>query len=253
MRVVGAWFALFALVASLHVSFGVKRAEAAPAAAVRPLNGVWDRQKRAADDLWEELTEGGGRASDHEHWERIVRRSSLEWYDPYYEDDTQHIVDVQDYYRYVLEQDWYAEPQQDLLASNWGGDQARIQVEDDYIHMEKPIPGRYIVMLDASANERMLDHAITVLQQAHVESEGEIRTEHITPIRNLGLGFTATMNNKAVALVSSKGFVLLHSNNMVFSQLMLINLIYFVLFGAVSCAKLLRYTFNFPTNLCITT
>jgi hypothetical protein len=188
------WTALLFFACVLVSLGGGGRAEAAPSAT--------ERLKRAADDLWEELTEGGGRASDHEHWERIVRRSSLEWYDPYYEDDTQHIVDVQDYYRYVLEQDWYAEPQQDLLASNWGGDQARIQVEDDYIHMEKPIPGRYIVLLDSTADVETLDKTVAVLQRAHTESEGRIRAEHITPIRNLGVGFMATMNSKAVELVS---------------------------------------------------
>ena len=218
MSVVGNWLAFFALVGCLHVSLGGEPAETAPAAAARPQNVVRDREKRAADDLWEELTEGGGRAGSHEHWERIVRRS-VDWYDPYYEDDTQHIVNVQDYYRYVLEQDWFAEQQhsrQDLLSAimyEWRGDQASIQINYNYKHIQKPIPGRYIVMLDSLADEGMLDHAITVLQRAHEESEGRIRTEHITPIRNLGLGFTATMNSKAVALVSFlKGFVYLHKN-----------------------------------------
>ena len=198
MRAVVVWLALVTIVACLHASLG---AEAAPATIVRPSrNG-----KRAAEDRWSELTEGEGRANDHEHWERIVRRSAV-WYDPYYEDDTQHIVDVQDYYRYVLEQGWVAEPRRQYvwaqMLQNFRGEQARIQIEDDYTHVQKRIPGRYIVMLDSAAGEEMLDRAIAVLMRAHAESDGMIRAEHITPMKNLALGFTATMNSKAVALVS---------------------------------------------------
>ena len=197
MRAAGAWLALFSLVACLHLSLGGELGvDAAPTAG---------EEKRAAEDLWRELTEGEGRASDHEHWERILRRSAA-WYNPYYEDETRHIVDVQDYYRYVLEQeDWYVEPQpeQDLarVLQEWRYP-ASIQLENDNPHIEKPIAGRYIVMLDSAADDATLDRTLSVLQRAHAESDGLIRTEHITPLRNIGVGFTATMNRQAVALVS---------------------------------------------------
>ena len=169
-------------------------------------------EKRAAEDLWRELTEGEGRASDHEHWERIVRRSAA-WYDPHYEDDTRHIVDVQDYYRYVLEQEDWEDEEQDrqeelaaLMRSFFtNGDGGEVSVQETARKsdkdIQKPIPGRYIVMLDSSAKQQTLDRTIAVLQRANVESEGRIRADHITPLRSLGVGFTATMNSKAVELV----------------------------------------------------
>ena len=193
------WFALFSVFAYLQFSLGDggrhKEVEAASASE--------ERQKRAADELWRELTEGDGRAEDHEHWERIVRRS-VQWRDPYYEDDTSHIVDIQEYYRYVLEdEEWLPEPDQDFarILHAWS-DPATIQLEDDYMHMQKPIRGRYIVMLDSSAEQETLDRTIAVLQRAHTETGGMIRADHITPLRNIGVGFTATLNSRAVALVS---------------------------------------------------
>ena len=196
--------ALFSLVVFLHVSLG--GAEAPPGASLDSL----EHRKRAADELWSELIEGEGKADDHDHWERIVRRS-VEWYDPYYSDDTLHIVNVQDYYRYVLEEQGWEDDmsEQELLLSRMLGraywninEQANVQIEDTENQMQKRIPGRYIVMLDSSADDYALDRTIDILQDAHRESEGRIRADHITPMRNLGHGFTATMNSKTVELVS---------------------------------------------------
>ena len=119
-------------------------------------------------------------------------------------------MDVQDYYRQVLENDWHedseawAEEELLRLMEVWlEGDQAAAQSESHYVkEVQKRIPGRYIVMLQSSANEHVLDKTIALLQHAHTESEGRIRAEHISPIRSLALGFTATLNNKTVQLVS---------------------------------------------------
>ena len=202
--------ALFSLLACLHVSLG--GAEAAPATSRDSV----EHQKRAADDLWDELTEGEGKAENHDHWERIVRRSARYWNDPYYSDDTQHIVNVQEYYRQVLEeQDWSDVDREAELArlmqpawhtgghAYFDGGRASVQNQDMMRDMQKPIPGRYIVMLDSSADSSTLDRTIAILQNAHTESEGRIRADHFTAMRNLGVGFTATMNSKTVELVSS--------------------------------------------------
>ena len=187
-------------IACLHVSLG--GAEAAPTAPQESL----EHRKRAAEDLWDELTEGRGKAVNHDHWERIVRRAARGWNDPYYSDNTLHIVNVQDYYRQVLE-DWTdSQREQELarLMQPWNsehiGNQANVQTEN--VEMQKRIPGRYIVMLDSSADGYTLDRTIAILQHAHRQSEGRIRAEHITPMRNLGVGLTATMNSKTVELVS---------------------------------------------------
>ena len=165
------------------------------------MNQKLERQRRAAEYLWIELTEGEGKAENHERWETIVRRSARGWYDPFYLDDTAHITSVQDYYRHILESGW-EEAENDLKFYY----QVQTQrIEKAYLTMEisKPIPGRYIVMLQSHSDETILDRTITILQQAHTESEGRIRAEHITPMRSIGPGFTATMNSKAVELVSA--------------------------------------------------
>ena len=182
---------LMLMLFALQISMG--GAEAAPAA---------PQEKRAAETLWDELTEGEGKADDHDHWERIVRRS-VGWYDPYYSDDTLHIVNVQQYYRQVLEEQDWSDPEEELARLMHPLNYADAQNKDVYVkEMQKQIPGRYIVMLDSSADGPMLDKTIAILQQAHRESEGRIRADHITPMRNLGVGFTATMNSKTVELVS---------------------------------------------------
>ena len=184
---------LLLVIFEVHISLG--GAEAAPAASQ-------EHHKRAAEILWNELIEGEGKADDHDHWERIVRRS-VNWYDPNYEDDASHIVNVQEYYRQVLEdQDWRS-PEEELAGLMHTSHFANAQNKGAYVkEMQKPIPGRYIVMLDPSASVALLDRTIAILQQAHRESEGRIRADHITPMRNLGVGFTATMNSKTVELVS---------------------------------------------------
>lgn len=167
------------------------------------------RQKRAAEELWNELTEGEGKAESHEHWERIVRRSAQDWNSPFYVDDTQHIVNVQEYYRQALENGWSDEREAELarlMQENnlWGPVNARIQTQGQIMSStdeQKNIPGRYIVMLNSEADEQVLDRTIALLQQAHVESNGKIRTDHVTPMRHLR-GFTATMCSKTVELVS---------------------------------------------------
>ena len=194
------------LLTCLQITLG--GAEAAPAASENSL----EHGKRAAEDIWNELTEGVGKADNHEHWERIVRRSAS-WYDPYYTDDTQHIVNVQEYYRQVLdEQDWN-DPEEELarlMGPFFDGSKVNVQNGGGKdIDVQKPIPGRYIVMLDSSADGDMLDRTIAVLQRAHIESEGRIRADHITPMRSLGVGFTATMNSKTVDLVSLANHVCL--------------------------------------------
>ena len=196
----GPVFLLLSFVALFQITFG--GAKAAPAAT------FWDsleHRKRAAEDLWNELAEGTEKAENHDHWERIVRRSARYWYDPYYSDDALHIVNVQEYYRQILEEEEWSDSQleQELARFLQPWKYADIQNGESYKpDMQKRIPGRYIVLLDSSANENILDKTIAILQHAHAESKGRLRADHITPMRNLGVGFTATMNSKTVQLVS---------------------------------------------------
>ena len=196
MRYVTAATLTVALLSLLYVSPG--KAEAAPVATQN-----LERQTRAPEDLWNELTEGKGQAENHDHWERIVRRSARVWRDPSYRDDTDHIVDVQEYYRDILANNWDDAEEELARFMNGYGSRARVQNADVHAMMEvtKPIPGRYIVMLQSHADDYILDRTIAILQQAHTESEGRIRAEHITTMKSIG-GFTATLNSKTVELVS---------------------------------------------------
>ena len=172
-------------------------------------------------DAWSKSVDAALRR--HASWERDVkRRASFERHrrdTGRYIDDTAHIVDVQEYYRIAFEEGW-KEPKgekekYDLLNAL----EALIQREDVYnggnpviaqdaaaqlgAH-SKPIRGRYIVLFQSSdADDYLLDRTIAILQKAHLESKGRIRASDMHPLRHVGKGFTATLNSKAVELVSS--------------------------------------------------
>ena len=165
------------------------------------------------------------KADNHRHWERIVkRRASLEpwFFSPQDEDDTSHIVNVQDYYRSVFAQGWAdlekkkkqlydflnaitTIVQQDYVYTN-GGNTDNIQDGVvDVLEMgvyTKPIRGRYLVMFQTDdSDDYLLDRTMKVLEKANYESRGRVRASDMHPLRHVGKGFTATLNSKALGLV----------------------------------------------------
>ena len=159
------------------------------------------------------------KASSHNHWEHIVKRSV---YRSQYEDstdETAHIVNVQEYYRTVFSEGWdsYVDNERELfnllnklesiVDQGYHGSHGQVSSQgiDDAIefglHM-KPIPGRYIVMFQSGAGDYTLDKTIAVMQRANLASNMKIRATDMTPLRFVGKGFTATFNKKAVELVS---------------------------------------------------
>lgn len=165
------------------------------------------------------------KAYNHRHWERIVKRRAFHerrFSSRQDRDDTSHIVNIQDYYRSVFAQGWdetktnekelydllsalTAVVEQENVYSN-GGNAASIQ-ESAVEALElgarsKPIRGRYIVMFQSNdADDYLLDRTMKVLERAHYESKGRIRASDMHPLRNVGKGFTATLNSKALDLV----------------------------------------------------
>ena len=172
----------------------------------------------------------GEKAESHDQWERTVRQTAETWNDKNYRDDAAHIVNLQEYYRRIFEEGW------DELVSaqeNSGRDQlvqllhavqaaatqgtvltnaekARLTAEalrlvypSDGVarNLYKKIQGRYIVMLQSTADDYTLDRTIEILQEAHRTSDHRVRVQDVTPFRHIGKGFTATMNSKAVELV----------------------------------------------------
>lgn len=159
-----------------------------------------------------------GLAESHEHWEHIVRRRSIaalfEAHDQ--EDETSHIVDIQEYYRKSLDQGW-EDNEGELMRllkllerveeRKLVSDEEKASIQDETEHMleiqvdSKPIKGRYIVMLQKSADDYTLDRTMEVLEKANRESNQRVRASDMVPLRHVGKGFVGTLNRKTLALV----------------------------------------------------
>lgn len=175
-----------------------------------PLPG---REKRASEPE---------KVVSHEHWEHIVRRRSImsRFDSRKVEDEASHIVNVQAYYREVLEQDWpgYRDNEEELFnllhkledvsMQRYLSDDQKASIQEQTAQVlelgvhTKPIKGRYIVMFKPEANDYVLDRTIAILEKANVDSEQRVRATDISTLRNVGKGFIATLNGKTVDLVS---------------------------------------------------
>ena len=135
-------------------------------------------------------------------------------------DDASHIVNVQAYYKDILEQDWpdYRDNEKDLfnLLHKLEAVSMQRQLSDDQkadiqeqtaktlelgIHT-KPIKGRHIVMFQSGANDYVLDRTIEILKKANLDSDQRVRATDFSTLRHIGKGFIATLNGKTVDLVS---------------------------------------------------
>jgi hypothetical protein len=158
-------------------------------------------------------------ASSHDHWERIVKRSA-HYHSRYGDafDETAHIVNVQEYYRSVFSEGWeeYGNREKELFSLlnkleavvDQGYDNRNrvssqgVENPIEFGLHTKPIPGRYIVMFQSGADDYTLDRTIAVMQRANLASNMKIRATDMSALRYVGKGFTATLNKKAVQLVS---------------------------------------------------
>ena len=169
---------------------------------------------------------GGGdtepeKAVSHEHWEHIVRRRSIMSRFDTREDETSHIVNVQDYYRGILEQDWPGYQDNELELFNLLhklemvsmqrqlSDDQKANIQDETAKVlelgvhSKPIKGRYIVMFKQGANDYVLDRTVAILEKANADSDQRVRATDFSKLRHVGKGFIATLNSKTVDLVST--------------------------------------------------
>ena len=173
-------------------------------------------------DDWSSTVE---KASSHKHWAHIVKRSSYfaRYNSDNTPDDTSHIVNVQDYYRQVFDQGWaeddYRKKEKELyrllskleeaVEQDYPSSSGRVSSQSSEGSVEfgvdtKPIKGRYIVMFQSGADDYVLDRTIAVMERANQQSNRKIRATDMHPLRHVGKGFTATLNAKAVELVSTK-------------------------------------------------
>ena len=180
------------------------------------------------------LDNSDGVAESHEHWEHIVRRRSVSsLFEPHERDETSHIVDVQAYYRQAFDQGWtvaeadfgVSKPSYDELTNRQElqdlvkllkkvaaqgklTDKDKASIQEETAHLlevsvdSKPIPGRYLVMLQDAADNYVLDRTVEVLAKANRDSNQRIRASDFHTLKNVGKGFVATLNKKTVALVS---------------------------------------------------
>lgn len=152
----------------------------------------------------------------HEHWEHMVRRSVENWgeYRKHYPVvDEPEIVNVQEYYRQILDsEDWSRAEEEEhhyhaLHRPQKGknGDFAFTQGGHHQRDQQKSIPGRYIVMFTPETSNYHLDRTMTILRHANHESrrhQWDLRATDFTPFHHIGKGFTATLSSNIVRIVS---------------------------------------------------
>ena len=173
-------------------------------------------------------TSAGKKVETHEHWEHIVKRASETPHDGrYHDDETAHIVDIQQYYREIFEDSWpedpdYLSPQEKALL-NWveyKTEQGKELTQNEQAYtqelytrdgaskgglIQKKIKGRYIVMLNSKADNNALYKILRTLEEADSTSNQRVGARHIFPVMHLSKGFAATMSRRTVELVSFRG------------------------------------------------
>ena len=167
------------------------------------------------------------KASSHDHWESLVRRSAERASADGTDDDTAHIQDVQAYYRGVFasDNDWddasplhltssaevhnlrIMQSLQAYLQAKDDQEKAKIEAADESMvpdqSQQKKIKGRYIVTMSADATDEVLDRTLSIMKSATGTSQQRLRADHITTFRRAGKGFTGTLSSKMVELVRS--------------------------------------------------
>ena len=143
------------------------------------------------------------RSASHEEWAHAVKRSAD--FSRLFEeqDETAHIVDVQAYNRQMLAES--RAKNRRLRERLLGTGMASAQSIEDSMAMVQtplPIPGRYMVLFQEGTDDEMLDKTMAVMEQASVASDRRVRATDMVALRHIGKGFTATLNRKAVQLVS---------------------------------------------------
>lgn len=194
------------------------------------LSGLWAASllllvtSRASPiDEWSETV---AKATSHDHWEHLVRRSAKSAEAEGIEDDTSHIQDVQEYYRNVFASDsnWDSatplrlssaaevhnlrimQSLEAYLQAKNDQEMAKVEAADQSLvpdqSQQKKIKGRYIVTLSSESSDEVLDRTLSIMKYATSASQQRLRADHITVFRRAGKGFTGTLSSKMVELVS---------------------------------------------------
>ena len=180
--------------------------------------------------VWGLLCAAGGTSASkkvetHEHWEHLVKRAAETPRNGRYPDDeTAHIIDIQQYYRDIFEGRWKEDPDhlspEEQALLEWVEYKTELgkeltQVEQAYTQelyareeastggiIQKKIKGRYIVMLNSNADNNALNNILKTLEQANSASNQLVGARHIFPVMHMSKGFAATMSSKTAELVS---------------------------------------------------
>ena len=173
-------------------------------------------------DEWSETVT---KATNHDHWDKLVRRSAERARAQGIEDDTVHIQDVQAYYRDVFasDSDWdtasalrltsqaevhnlrVMQSLEAYLQAKDDQEKAKVEAADESMvpeqSQQKKIKGRYIVTMSSDATDEILDRTLSIMRYATTASKQRLRADHITTFRRAGKGFTGTLSSKMVELV----------------------------------------------------
>jgi hypothetical protein len=110
-------------------------------------------------------------------------------------DPAHGIVDIQQYYREIFEND------------NWEDlDENEVKEQSESMKVyEKIVPGRYSVIFYQHTPDEIIDKTVTLLKDAHERTDGKLKASHFVHLKHAAKGFFATLSEKLVNVV---GFVL---------------------------------------------
>ena len=155
-------------------------------------------------------TEGDEKLSSHEQWVELVmnevenlRTSRSVTPDEYV------IHDIHEHYRKAFEDMDNEVYKQDAYMTRKG---YKLNRE---ITRQKAIKGRYIVFLKDDVTDERLNHVVNVLRNAHIETNGKFMTDHLQLLRYVGKGFTATLGQNVIRIVSNDIETILAWNSLV--------------------------------------
>lgn len=137
------------------------------------------------------VTSAEDKVSTHEEWVEMVEQELESLRVSRSIPEEANIVDLSEHYR---------------LAFKAINDQASIEEEYEprqrEMTREMPVAGRYIVFMEESSEDEDLDKILRVLKKANIKSNGRFIANHISPVRFIGKGFTATLSPSVVNVVS---------------------------------------------------
>jgi subtilisin family serine protease len=123
-------------------------------------------------------------------------------------DPAHGIVDIQQYYREIFEND------------NWEDlDENEVKEQSESMKVyEKIVPGRYSVIFYQHTPDEIIDKTVTLLKDAHERTDGKLKASHFVHLKHAAKGFFATLSEKLVNVLKDHPHVLFVEPNVAFRR-----------------------------------